>query len=404
MATYQFTGNWENEAVHLPVFEQFDRFAKRRDDKTGIPLRYYDMRSMSPDPMPEQLAAVRWLTEEGNQRKVLAALLPYFRDVITPQWKKHTSPEEYPDAYPPLNEVEDLRNLFSIGEIAIQPNGLDGRSGIQLHFSTPMDYEHGLSVEILGARVVGWGEGYEVGNDTTYPPDMERYWPPEFSSWEEQKIMDREDRNWYTPHPKYGTLREWQQTQNLYLPNRLFRQGDQEKLQKLLRDHPEVYQRSGSELIRLAVEKGGVENMLLVRQILEQLDNVSHRIANTLIEHDRYEDLEFAIARGYDITDQTDSSAPMNKQLVAWYRDYEDLEKVVIARKRVQWLVEHGVDVGKTGKYKRTVFGRIEWESDKARVQEIKRVVARWAPGSTPPSPSGKLKVKPAWWKRLFDS
>lgn len=235
MVEFEFDGNW-TRVIQLIEFTKLNNpdFARRdHDANNGIfGMTIYDAHNFNPDPEKEQINTINYLTKSQNQKEILESLFHFSRDVIYPEYKIYLSEEEYPECYPTLNTANDLYKLIGINEVLIYNIQKDGFAYYVLGFNSCLDYEHGLYLTLHKSRVLDHAQMGDLNQKKIYEAlklDYEKHLE-EYHEKEKNKELKT-----YSPHPKYGKLKPWQEQANQYYPFGLLHRKHNEELFEFLK-------------------------------------------------------------------------------------------------------------------------------------------------------------------------
>jgi hypothetical protein len=386
---FVFDGVWESISIQLAEFAILDHPELTRGKGGEGLITFYDPNTLAVDPAPAQMKTVEWLMDAANQRSVLVTLLPYLKNVIYPKWKTFISAEEYPEAYPALNAVRDLRNIVGLSEISVLDYQINGQAIFAIHWSSFLDYEHGVSTVHNRETILTFGEGYEY----ELPPSAVAagryvYDQPEDPS---SRYSNNDDYSWYLPHPKYGKLRQWQRWHNGFLPVKMLRNHRYDELDELLEQHPELLEK-GSKLLESALSQNGVQEEKLIQYLVANIKLPSPGVVRFALAKERYDVLIGLINNGYGVNQPLGQDSLLSTPLVQYYKTYDDDKARKPFWRQVEWLIENGLNPYLEDSFGRNAFFTLNRYDDKQLTEAIELKVKRLLKGTS---------EKP-WWQKLF--
>lgn len=252
---FQFDGNWSfplalpglaalNHESFLPRDPQHALHDQLQRGFIGVTIE--DAHTSDPDPLPEQVQAIHWLQQ--NEAAVLQTLFVSLRDVIYPYYKALMDADG--ERFPPLETIADLKRAIGVPAVEISTWHREGLAYMSLSAKFSADAEHGLCFILHGNRLVDYGDVGGVDSRRVAEDCGVDY--ESFLDRENQRDLERE-LQLYTPHPKYGKLKPWQEQANHYYPFGLLHNNRPADLKQYLEAHPEIVQQDGARLLAVAV-------------------------------------------------------------------------------------------------------------------------------------------------------
>ena len=292
---FEFKGDFHTRII-LKEFARLDNSILGRYDndleKGEFGLYIDDQQNMDPDPSQEQMNAIHFLQEHQNE--ILESVFHFCKEKVIPDYKKFMPVEDYPEAYPKLESVDDLPSFIGVNEIMIKTSKRDNHAYIVLGFTSMLDIEHGLYIIMHQLRAIDHG----TMGDLDYDKMVEDYKVVKKSGGEQTIPMEEPKiEGLIEAHPKYGKLKPWQESYNLYYPYKFVREDRLEELKQFIEKHPVAVKkyRYTSGLLSLAVrwKKPDAVDYLLSKnppRIFESfelaLSNKDFLLTKRLIEHE----------------------------------------------------------------------------------------------------------------------
>ena len=205
---YQFDGQWEFSLQ----FEILKHFRNASGPYTGfvkgantgkVKVSIVDEMTPDPDPKPGQIEALNYLLE--NSEIVFLKLAEYAFEEYPKIKKRYYGDEEAPEDMPDLKHVDEIRNLIGVGNIFIHCDEKEGLANIGFECGCTWDEEHGLGIVMNRTELIRIGQAEEAFSSNQTAPG---YIHP-------QKPIK------HKAHPKYGTLKPYQISENKYYETRL---------------------------------------------------------------------------------------------------------------------------------------------------------------------------------------
>ena len=151
--SFKFNGDWEFE---LPA----NKFNVLK--KIGfIQFEIFDEFNDNPDPENYQINTINYLLDVDRQINVLTSLLEYSKNTIYPHYKTFMWESEYPECYPDLDDINDLKKLFTINRILIKRIQHEDFAYYVFDCSSCLDHEHGITITFYKDKVIDHGEDWD---------------------------------------------------------------------------------------------------------------------------------------------------------------------------------------------------------------------------------------------------
>lgn len=226
---FEFKGDFHTRII-LKEFARLDNPTLGRYDNDleqgEFGLYIDDAEDMNPDPSAEQIKAIHYLQQ--HQQEILESVFHFCKEKVIPDYKEFLPPADYPEAYPKLAGVADLPSFIGVNEIMIKTSHKDGSAYIVLGFTSMLDIEHGLYIIMHQLRPIGHGTMGDLEYDKMVENMNAGKKPEEMPIPKEKLEVD----GIIQPHPKYGKLKPWQKSHNLYYPYKFVREDRMEELQQ----------------------------------------------------------------------------------------------------------------------------------------------------------------------------
>lgn len=197
-----FSGDWEFP-IQLPAFTGFRKHHEADDTDPGIlTVTIEDDLSDNPDPLPEQLAALRFIFE--NQEAIAKAVIERTAAEL-PEIVTNYGLEDEPVYQNPGEE--QIRSIINFSSITIKLVSKNGVAYFDLTGNCSWDDDHGLEILFHRERIVSYGDisgstlWDAVKDNDTYEAVKDRMRQPSVPKK-------------YQPHPKYNKLKPAQQDAN----------------------------------------------------------------------------------------------------------------------------------------------------------------------------------------------
>ncbi len=367
---FEFKGEWQTRII-LKEFARLNNPSLNRYDtdleKGDFGLYIHDVEDMNPDLLPEQINAIHFLQQ--NQKEVLENVYQYIIAEAIPWYETFMSKEDYPEAFPEMNSVNDLSSFIGVNEIVVQHSVRDGYAYIVLGFTSMADNEHGLYIVMHKLRAIEHGTMSGLDMEKT-AADMRKGQ----SNINVNRLEVVEINSIIKPHPKYGKLKPWQESTNRYFPNRFVRNDDFEQLKEFLETHPKedsiyhytsnllaiVVRMKKQQFIDYLIERKPPRVMQAFEVALRQLDfRLMHRLLD--IAPDIKE------RRGYD--------SFLYKVLMAYYKHHDDTTLRNDFEAIVNSIFDKGCDPFLEAKYSRNALFGYKYFENKIVKNEIHALV-----------------------------
>jgi hypothetical protein len=222
MELFTFTGDWTPH-LQLPAFDQFRLTYDRNAPSKASPLRHVkleieDQETLDPDPFPEQLAAIRHLIL--HQYTIADRLLPAIFNRLTAYTADYFEILSK-EGRRPLHAPDPLRNMFEITRAEIRLEQREGFAYVALYGPCTWLDGYGVGILLHKDRIIAVEEDRffdeEIKQDGGFCGSED--YTRKFYSEDAPPHLKR--LHLYSPHPKYGTLKPWQQRNNYEYPYRL---------------------------------------------------------------------------------------------------------------------------------------------------------------------------------------
>jgi hypothetical protein len=351
MATFSFTGDW-SPYVEIPALNDFKLTHKREAPAPEplavrtIQLLIEDQETLDPDPLPQQLAAINYLLE--HQDTIAQTILSKVYEHYPNFYESEVISKE---GYPPLSSPGRLRSMFEITYADVKTDDKDGFGYISLNGRCSW-YEgsgYGIGILLHKDRVVAVAEDRdffdEIRQDGGHSSPYNHRGEVPISS---KRLY------LYSPHPKYGMLKPWQQKNNYTYPYNLIARRLNEdfiidiELGLLSVDHEagrlrDTAEFSGMTFLEYACECG---NEPLIRFILSKkpasLKNCLYHVS------DNREMIQLLLDAGVDINEvhryRGTAIARQADTLHYIYMNGHNQKNVENKKNLIQWLIAHGAD------------------------------------------------------------
>ena len=379
MSSYQFEGKWEDQ-IQLPYLAGFLNTSGAytgivNKANTGtVNMIIMDEWSTDPDPMPAQLKAIHNLMD--NQTAILNALLQHvYKDYERIRSIYQYEEPEKSTLTPDLDSAEDLKKLIGVGNIFIHNTVRNGIADIGFECGCTWDEEHGLGVKMNDCDLIHIGMADEAFS-TDSPANYKQPDPPVK----------------YTPHPKYGTLKPFQEQENKNYERYLIIQGYYDQLNAHLANGEVDLESKGKQLLETAIRREAYE---------AASDLIGYGVAPNVIWPDvvrlgiSEKQLGFLIAKGLDVNspDGAGNTAIMLKctELAKFFdfrwqskkyghnREEEYNQKITQLKQEAQMLYEKGGDPGQQNRYEKDcyAYGRNLKDEEKREMEEFLSSLSR---------------------------
>jgi len=215
MRQFEFNGIW-NPLIELPEFgklNQTDLITKFHKADNLFSINIEDYHDYNPDPIDQQLNSINYIID--NEFEILNSIYLFIKNEVYPKYRIFMSIDEYPECYPTLNNVRDLRELLALSEILLYTISKDEFSYSVFCFNSRLDYGHGLCITMHKSSCITWAEMGNLDQEKIVEDDGKI----NVAVYQEDKQLFK--GGLFLPHPKYDKLKPWQIKSNKELPNRL---------------------------------------------------------------------------------------------------------------------------------------------------------------------------------------
>lgn len=365
---FEFKGDWIVDCK-LEEFAILDNADFNHDlDKVSqgvFDLQIVDSFNYDPDPANFKIDTINWLFKSSNQLAILRSLFSYCKDIVYPHYKEFMSESEYPESYPKLDTVRDLRNLLGITSIKVQDFEKEGFAYLSLFCESCLDHEHGITFGVYKESVL------EHGEDLSFQKVFKHLGYNAFKDMPNRsRIIDRKlviDG----PNMKYGKYKPWQVEAVNYYPYGLYHKVRDieliEDIENSVINNTDIC----SKLINLSI-KDGREN--LTQYFLSKELKVGLGTFLEALKKDRFDITDKFIEQGFNINLSAGESSLMSKtiwELGKALAEVQDLNKYKI---RIEYLLNNGFDPYLEDNFKRnslTIIARIKNDTEKRKVDKI---------------------------------
>jgi len=321
---FEFKGEWESKMV-LQEFATLDnveyrkRHHKLRTEEFILIIE--DEHNCNPFPEKEQLNAINYLI--NNQTAILNSIFDYSLNSIYPTYKEFQSKEEYPECYPELNAIGDLRKLLGINEIIISSLKKEDHSYIVFDFSTCLDHEHGLYIIFHKGRIVENGSIGDLSYEKVESEGGNR-------NYKQSQLQFGDSPTLHGLHiadPEIGKLKPWQQEFNQNRIGKIIH-NDPKLFKKLIEEEVifgdlELYNHS---VFEMCVRK---RNFELIEYLAKKGGSFGHSIGFCVGEKFDLRLLKFLIDLGADI------NKPIYNNQSILFKEIYDLAQLMFHNKTV---------------------------------------------------------------------
>jgi len=367
---FEFKGNWtfDLELEEFRIFTNPEYKSRNQVSASGmVSFEIFDEFNDNPDPERYQINAIEYLLDPQNQGHILHNILTYSQNIIYPQYQTFMHEDEYPQCYPPLISKEDLDKLFGINQIIIKHIGHQNYAYYILDCSSCLDHEHGITLTLHKDQVIDHGEDWDDIKVCEHKGiDYKIYRKKAVNEFNSREIALVE------PHPKYNKLKPWQKEQNEFYPFGLYHKG---RLQEFI-----------SELDKGVFPKESTISRVLELSILHEKEeftqylielNVKNKYAafKKALEKDRYDILDKLLKQGYDLNAHTGEYSHFYQSINSIITAIQNNEEVDIYTKRLDYLIEKGIDPYLKGKWGRNISSRMKQIRDIRLRLKVEKVV-----------------------------
>lgn len=370
MKPFTFTGDW-SPYVNMPALGNFrltyNRQAPEASSARLIQLWIEDQQTLDPDPFAAQLVAIDYLLQ--HEREIADTLLAaVFKEYPEFWWWDITIKEGYPS----LRSPELLRTMFEITSIEIKIEQREGLAYTVLNGTCSWFENSGYGLGILMhkdrvIRVCETRDFYqEIEEDGGYFFAKEVRQEPEIPLSFQRLYM-------YDPHPKYGTLKPWQQRNNYEYPYNLISSPQNEdfiveiELGLLSVDHVggevrDSAEYSGMTLLEYACRCGNEELIhFLISKKPASVKNCIQHVSGSR------ELILLLIDAGADINEvhrNLPYATAIAQQTKVLIENKRDQKKKAAIEGMIQWLIAQGADPYVKNDRGTNAFSVANWLSD----------------------------------------
>ena len=350
---FSFNGLWELEFN----FKAFEGLQSRRGSYTSqdkaemskgdIKLVIEDELNENPDPKPEQLKTIDYLSQNPVRVKnALLTSLPKYYDSQKELFGYDANEPEHQSWFPEISNTNDYTTVFGIGNVYILNAVKDGYSYYGLEGGCTWDDEHGIGFLMHKDRVV------KVGDAAISFNSWEAY-KDNGTHIEQQKRWDKENNNpsqkpkpiLYKPHPKYGTLKPSQISENKMYENRLIERGFNEDFISLVESGKiDINNNKGLSMTFLQ-RASQFDNIEMCRFLFEQNPKDITGVIQNAAGHLNKELVELCLERGININEINNVKQTLfhrtNGQLNYWKQKGE-LDKQNEYKEFLDYIISKG--------------------------------------------------------------
>jgi hypothetical protein len=216
---FEFNGDWETE-INIEVLKDFlsvENYKSdniQQKDNSIVKLFIIDDLSNNPDPLPEQSAAIDYLT--GNQHVIIKTILHKIKveyegllDIFEEKMSSKVSIDE------------DIKHSIRFEKILVLLDSKEGTAyiGLDIGFKGEWNEERGLSILMHKNKIIYFGE---AASESYYTMVATEDGAIDIKKNESVLLKPQI----YTPHLKYGKLKPWQQYENEMFEHRLIEKGN----------------------------------------------------------------------------------------------------------------------------------------------------------------------------------
>jgi len=216
---FAFSGMWELD-YKFSAFEGLKSKRGSEANKGEVKLIIEDELNENPDPRVSQLNTIEFISQNAEiiKTSLLTSLPEYYGDV------KGTfgisDSDQNPD-FPDVKSISRFSELFSVNRVYILCAEKDDFAYYSLEGGCTWDEEHGIGFIVHKSRILCIGQA-----DILYD-SMEPYKDNGTYELEQKrrKALKKSKPVFYKPHPKYGTLKPKQLSENEMFGYRLIERG-----------------------------------------------------------------------------------------------------------------------------------------------------------------------------------
>lgn len=370
---FEFKGDWETK-IELTVFALLNKpdfyWNREEAEDQHFNLEIYDSYNEDPDPEECQMNTINYLSDETNQRSILQAILDYSKNEIYPHFKKHIWEEEYPECYPKIETIEDLRELYGIELITVMGVAKDNYAYYFMQCRTCLD-DHGLAFTLYKDKILDWGEDYNSEKINEFGVDS----ADEHSKSRNQ--IDEIELKLQEPLPKYGKFKPWQADWNNSYPFRLFKEKQYEA--RLMAEIESGKIKKDPYCTRLLEQAIIYERDTLIDFFISQKPEGLFQSFMYALKKDRYDLMDRLIEIGFDLNEKVAQDSPLFDTIDKLSQALNKNENTEHLEKRMVYLISKGLDPFFEDDYRRNAFFRIKTiynEEEKTQLEEfVKKVL-----------------------------
>lgn len=348
-----FTGDWELK-YQFKAFEGFQSrqgyYTSKSSEKPSdgtVNLVIRDELNDETDPSFEQINAINYIIENPQiiQNTLLNAVHKEYENLKEAYGYDDDEIEEF---FPKINDLNDYKNVFGIGNVFILTESKDGFAYVGFECGCTWDDEHGLGIFTHKNRVISFGAADEA-----------------FSSWEalkdngtyEQKIKEYQDLNSgktklpkpkiYEPHPKYGKLKPSQADANRMYENNLIERGYNQEFVDLV-EAGKIDININKGLSMSFLERATqFNNETIASYIISKKPKTLKYAIHNAVGHCNYGIIELLLDNGVDINEQNQwKQTPLSivNNSINWMKEKRD-EKLSRYEELANWLKSKGAKI-----------------------------------------------------------
>lgn len=395
---FEFDGNWEI-LFYVAAFEFFNdpELEGKKAREVGYrPLMIDDELTLDPDPTLAQLTTIAWLQQPANQERLIDVLFDYCKTTVYPQYQKHLPAAEYPEAYPDLNQKSNLKKLLGRPSFQVLSIPYAGSAHFIVFFETVLDREHGIGFLFYQDELLSHGAVGELDYDAAISKagDAGKAWVDLFNKHHNSRHQNLE---FYLPHPKYNTIKPWQESSNRYLHSRRVRAGRFDLIDAFFADDESRVQEFGSRYVQAILTNRTQEAESTLQYLLQRIESYHFSVFETAVEKNHFEVAKRILATGYDINQRRGQESPFGKAIVGLYKNYQKAELAEQFRNQLNFLRSNGLDPLLPEKWGRNAFFNLHRYAKTAEQKELaSQLEAAYTPAVI--KKNIQLSLKP-WWQ-----
>lgn len=335
----EFNGDWIMD-LKLEKFSLLNHMDYNVDvekvNQGFFEVEIVDEHNNTPDPEEYQYNTVNWLLDPLHQKAILNKLFLHCKEIIYPQYKKILWESDYPECYPKLNNIKDLKKLLGISRIKIESIEKDNFAYFILDFKSCLDYEHGIQTVFYMDTIIDHGEDIDYKKIFKHRGD-----DPEL---EYNKLVEKLNRRTLTmqlPHPKYGKLKPWQRKANLQYPMAIYQAGLHVELRENLENGVIPKEPYTSRILELSIFHKKEE---LTQYLIKRNPEKKYNSFKYALDFDRYDLMDELLKQGLELNDRIAFDSPFLHVVRSIQRariKNEDTEKF---KMRLKYLIMNGLN------------------------------------------------------------